>query len=395
LETVNKTIVIFLGHSQYNSMRNMSEEIGLAFEKLDFQVKIIDFLEKDWISKLETTIKEGNVSFFFGMNGWGADIKSGEMSIYDVINIPLFSFFVDHPLYHIDRLKLTIKNLVVSFVDKSHLDDINYFVNNVATKVFIPHGTDQTNEICKPIFEREIDILFTGSGVNPDHVINGWAHLPSGLRKVMIDTSEKLLDGSSKNLQTIFFETLKQKDMKIDPIYSNSVGKLLYEIDRYTRFYRRRKLIEGLLDCPISIYGSGWDFLADKKNSQVKVHSSVDATTMKELLKETKIALNIFPNFPNGTHERIFDSMMMGATCLTDENNYVSKWYTHNNDIIYYKHNDPLLSEKIKGYLENEELLQNIANNGFEQTNQNHAWINRASKIVETIDIHQGIRAIQ
>ncbi|WP_400243362.1 glycosyltransferase [Niallia sp. JL1B1071] len=395
METVNKTIVIFLGHSQYNSMRNMSEEIGLAFVKLGFQVIIIDLLEKDWVTKLETTIKAGNVSFFFGMNGWGADIKSGENSIYDVINIPLFAFFVDHPLYHIDRLKLTIKNLVVSFVDKSHLEDINYFVGSVATKVFIPHGTDHTNEIRKPISERKIDILFTGSGVNPDQVLNGWTHLPSGMRKVMMDTSEKLLNGTNKNLQTAFFETLEQMDIKIDTIYSNSVGKILYEIDRYTRFYRRRKLIEGLLDCPISIYGSGWDFLLHQKNIQAKVYSSVDATTMKELLKETKIALNIFPNFPNGTHERIFDCMMMGAACLTDENSYVSKRYTHNNDIIYYQHNDPLLSEKIKGYLENEELLQNIANNGLEQTNQNHTWINRASKIVESIDIHHGIRAIQ
>lgn len=395
METVNKTIVIFLGHSQYNSMRNMSEEIGLAFVKLSFQVIKIDLLEKDWVGKLETTIKEENVSFFFGMNGWGADIKSGEKSLYDVINIPLFAFFVDHPLYHLERLKLTIKNLVVSFVDKSHLVDLNYFVNNMATKVFIPHGTDYTNEIRKPISERKIDILFTGSGVNPDQVLNGWKHLPSGLRKVMIDTSEKLLSGTNKNLQTNFFETLEQMDIKINTFYSDSVGKLLYEIDRYTRFYRRRKLIESLLDCPISIYGSGWDFLEGKKNLQAKIYSSVDAIAMKELLKETKIALNIFPNFPNGTHERIFDSMMMGATCLTDENSYISKRYTHNNDIIYYQHNDPLLPERIKAYLENEELLQNIANKGFEQTNQNHTWINRALKILETIDIHQGLRAIQ
>ncbi|MGG4406331.1 hypothetical protein ABEP13_11025 [Geobacillus stearothermophilus] len=165
----NKTIVLYNGQSQYGVLRYFIQDLAASFQQLGFEVKIIDLLASSWIAELERVLKEKDVFFFFSMNAMGIDIKVGDQSLYDHLNIPLFAFLVDHPMYHINRLNQGVKNLIVSTVDQTHLSFLRTFLNGVYSKVFIPHGSSyhEVSVSSKTIEERKIDILFVGTFTNP------------------------------------------------------------------------------------------------------------------------------------------------------------------------------------------------------------------------------------
>ncbi|WPZ18076.1 hypothetical protein UM396_16165 [Geobacillus subterraneus] len=184
----NKTIVLYNGQSQYDVLRYFIQDLAASFQQLGFDVEIIDLLSSSWIAELERVLKEKKVFFFLSMNAMGIDIKVGSESLYDHLNIPLFSFLVDHPMYHINRLNQGVNNLIVSTVDQTHLAFLRTFLSGAYSKVFIPHGSSY-NEFpvhSKPIQERKIDILFVGTFADPEHFRKQWTGYNKYISKLFV-----------------------------------------------------------------------------------------------------------------------------------------------------------------------------------------------------------------
>lgn len=58
-------------------------------------------------------------------------------------------------------------------------------------------------------------------------------------------------------------------------------------------------------------------------------------------MADAKIVMNFMPWFKDGSHERIYNSMLNGAVCLTDPSLFLEKYHKDMDTIAYFHLNDP------------------------------------------------------
>ena len=386
----NKTIVLFNGQSQYNVLRFFIKDLAFSFKQLGFDVEIIDLLKSSWATELEKVLKEKNVFFFLSMNAMGVDLKVGDKPLYDYVNIPLFAFMVDHPMYHINRLNLGLKNLIVSCVDKTHISFLNRFLKGGYTKIFIPHGAPYpVPETLKSMKERNIDILFSGSFTNPDHFRNQWTSQGKHIAQLFDSIMERYLYSYGKTLINIAEDVFIENGIDIEYMNHYKFWHTLINVDKYIRHKRRFETILEIskIGARIELYGNGWENGLLSANS-IKINSSINFEKTQEKMRNSKIVLNVLPNFIRGGHERIFTTMLNGAVSLTDKNLFLNEVFEDKKDILLYSFGQRL-GDLLENLLNNEERLQAIADNGRKKVLEKHTWLTRAEKILETVNYHK------
>jgi hypothetical protein len=387
----NKTIVLYNGQSQYDVLRYFIKDLALSFKQLGFDVEIVDLLKSSWVEDLERIIKEKDVFFFLSMNAMGAELKVGETSLYDYLNIPLFAFLVDHPMYHINRLNQGVKNLIVSCVDKTHIRFLKTFLNGEYSKVFIPHGASHYHipASLKSMEERNTDILFAGSFTNPDHFRKQWISQGKYIAQLFDTIMERYLYSYGKTLIDIAEDVFNENGIDTEYMNHYKFWQCLVNVDLYIRNKRRLDIISELskIGGRIELYGNGWENV-QLPNSSVKLNPSINFDSVQEKIGDSKVVLNILPNFVEGGHERIFTTMLNGAVSLTDSNLFLNYEFKDREDIILYSFGQ-CLDDLLGSLLKDEEKLQVIADNGRKKAMEKHTWLTRVEKILETVIYHK------
>lgn len=95
-------IVLIKGGSQYDVLRVFVDHLSESFRTLGYEIAILDLNKTDFIEDLKNI--KGSVKTFIALNGAGLTLMFKERSLFDALNVPLVSWFVDHPFYHWERL---------------------------------------------------------------------------------------------------------------------------------------------------------------------------------------------------------------------------------------------------------------------------------------------------
>lgn len=102
---------------------------------------------------------------------------------------------------------------------------------------------------------------------------------------------------------------------------------------------------------------------------------------------QTKISLNVMPWFKDGAHDRIFNTMLNGAVCLTDSSIYLDGILHDNEDCaIYSLEQMEKLPEIVSSLLADHDLMQRIADGGDRLALAGHTWAHRARVLHELIE---------
>lgn len=88
---------------------------------------------------------------------------------------------------------------------------------------------------------------------------------------------------------------------------------------------------------------------------------------------------------PASMNSRVLEAMATGAFLLTDYVEDTAKYFTENEDFVFYRDLDDL-TEKIKKYLENPELREKIAGNGRKKVEKDHTLYQRAKTLLEIME---------
>lgn len=133
----------------------------------------------------------------------------------------------------------------------------------------------------------------------------------------------------------------------------------------------------------LHIFGGGWTCFADRLPNNVKLHGETTPQECIEKMKDCKIVLNMQPWFKDGAHERIFNAMLNGAVCLTDESVYLKERFQDLENIAFYQldHLD-VLADKIKMILEHPLLAEKIIANQKKAT-VHDTWRDRLDEILK------------
>lgn len=158
--------------------------------------------------------------------------------------------------------------------------------------------------------------------------------------------------------------------------YSFFLQKLTYAVS----YKKRIELVNSLSDFNIEVYGNGpWKkFL----KSNAKHMGSVDLIDAIEVLKNSKIAINLQPmQILNGIHDRIMNSSAAGCLVFTDKNKMI--YDSYGDSLCYFDPKDfSGFAEQIRYYLENDKEREIKTKAAQEITLRDHTWKNRADALI-------------
>ena len=104
-------------------------------------------------------------------------------------------------------------------------------------------------------------------------------------------------------------------------------------------------------------------------------------------LCQTKLSLNVMPWFKNGAHDRIFNSMLNGAVCLTDSSIYLDEILHDGKDCVLYSLAEmERLPEMAKELLADPDRMQAVADAGYELAQAGHTWAHRAKTLHNLVE---------
>lgn len=160
-------------------------------------------------------------------------------------------------------------------------------------------------------------------------------------------------------------------------------------IDLYVRYSFRGRAVQELVDAGIKVhvFGDGWELLECRHPENLIIMNSLNSEGCLKKLCQTKISLNVMPWFKNGAHDRIFNSMLNGAVCLTDSSIYLDEILHDREDCRLYSLTEmERLPEIAEELLSDQEHMQTIADGGCELAQAGHTWAHRAETLHNLIE---------
>ncbi len=237
---------------------------------------------------------------------------------------PKFQFWFDDPVFFDDVFQQIEgdDSYYLLCQDGYHAEHFrkHYHLKNAIQ--FPPGGIDEG----EPDYEnRDLDIVFIGTYSDPEVYRKNNASQSKEERdfsgayvKYMLEHSELTYEQGVQGL-------LNQRGITLsEPDYEKLIWSLGSEY-RYIRSIFRQRVIESIAESGIQlhVYGECWNSYQGKGKENLILHPAIKPNETKEILRRTKISLNIMSWHKDGMTERVIESMLAGAVCVTDETKYI------------------------------------------------------------------------
>lgn len=380
-----KKVCMLVDWNMYEVVRHFTKKLAEAMERKGIEVHIIDANEDDIDPDLfrDFMINPPDITCSFNRI---AKLKSGKY-LWDFLKIPHLALLVDPPIYYLD---LTDSPYIgMTSVDRS---DARAASSIFPRMMFWPHAVERELSPDKNR-ERDKEVVFFGSCFDFLGLRREWKKKLSPQLDWTLDFAIDIaLINSSMTLSEALSNAWDAAGLKKG--YGQENFLLLYHYyEKFMLGKDRFELLQSIRDAKVHVYGQAFplskdtkhpewsELLSNKKN--ITFHPPVPFTETFEILKSSKICLNSVPSFRDGTHERIFTGLACGALPVTSESKYVSEFFTHKENIIFYKANRwSEVNEWINEFLADENKRLNAAESGRNIVMQHHTWDVRVEQLV-------------
>lgn len=390
-----KKIVLFKGDIETTAY--FSEQMEKTFLREGYETFFYDYKNVSAsVRKLLLFIERGCTAVVtFNYHGLCGDSEviydeNKKEYIWDAFDIPCINIAVDHPFYYHRFFQVLPKHYMHISIDRNHERYMEGYFPEIKRGPFLPlAGTSLFPKgDYKPIGKRSMDIVFTGNYVPPQNFNVYIERAGEEYTNFYMGILEELKAYPSRLLEDVAEEHLKREipEATHDEI-RETLGNMIF-LDMYIRFYFRGEAVRLLAEAgfPVYVYGSGWEELECAKKENILIGGSLDSLGCLQKISEGKLSLNVMPWFKEGTHDRIFNSMLNGAVCLTDSSRYLDGFLKQKENAAVYSleamEELPVLAGELLG---NEKRMQEIADKGFEMAQSSHTWENRAMVLVEVL----------
>lgn len=382
-----------------------SVEMAKTFMQEGFEIYWYDLvLQRESANILKEYVKIHNkdtfVAFTFNFNGIAGedglyDKENCEDNFWNQAGIHVYNMVVDHPLYYHKYVKFLPEKYTQICIDKNHVKYMKkYFkeINLIKEDGFIPLGGTNFNENRSkilhadylPMSERPINILFTGN-YTPQNKLEMYLE---NVDKEYKEFYHSIIDELIMHPDSLVEDVARRKIIdEIENVNEEDISMCMPQmmfVDLSVRFFFRAKVIALLADSGFKIHicGAGWDTLKCHHPENIISIGNVNSSKCLEMISQAKISVNVMPWFKDGAHDRVFNSMLNGAVCLTDKSNYLTEEFKDKEEIVFYSlDNIEEIPHIVNNLLGNEEKMQYIADSGFKISTKRHTWRQRAIKI--------------
>lgn len=392
-----KRIVMVIGGVE--TLEYFSYQMGKTFVGMGYQVFYYDLKNETQSARtLRKFIRVGETALvtfnFEGLEKEPGVYKLGIGYVWDEYQIPCYNIVVDHPYYYHERLFDLPKRYHHISIDRYQEQYFKEFYPEFHHEGFLPlAGTellDSENELgemeekAKTI--RTMDIVMTGNYTPPSfcetHI--NWINEEYALfyRGIIND----LIQHPN---QTVEAAELRHCEREMGKTPYDEIRIAMHRmifIDLYVRNYWRGEVVKTLVDAGlvVDVFGKGWDELECKRPENLRIHPQITSEECLQQFKKAKISLNVMPWFKDGAHDRVFNSILNGAVCVSDKSKYLCEELSNGEGVCYYELTDlESLPQNIRDLLQDDAKMQNIIEKGIEKVRTYHTWDIRAKQIIK------------
>lgn len=392
-----KKIMFFEGDIETQGY--FSRQIAEAMQKLGHDVFVYD-LSRPWSSteKFFRFFEKGNtvlINFnFHGMSGEEFFVDENDTMMWDALDIPSYNIVVDHPMYYHHFLENVPANYHHISIDRNHEKYMERFFPEIARGPFLPlAGTElYANKSNVPIPYRKYDVMMVGNYCVPKTFEKFITRIDDEYTAFYYGMIDDLLANPHKTVEEVAEAHLVEELGEVPEEELKKTMAALTFIDLYVRYTFRGRIVQELVDAGIKVhvFGDGWDLLPCRHEENLILMNNLDSVGCLKRLCQTKISLNVMPWFKDGAHDRIFNSMLNGAVCLTDSSIYLDSILHDGVDSSIYSLSEKERVPEIAGrLLADMDQMQRIADGGYELAKSGHTWAHRARQLhmlIEGID---------
>nr|WP_294567191.1 glycosyltransferase [uncultured Rhodopila sp.] len=368
-ESVDYAVVLTrsdIDRFEHNKM--FAREIVAAFEAAGVILRPMDYIADP--RRVFAAMRDRACKLFMCFNGFGSELQfptalPGQLlSAYTAFDKPVFDFMHDCPAHETmqHQLRSTFPQRVLLITD--------YGYANLATQLgfpnvlYVPSITfPDTLPSVKLIKGRRFDVL-----------------LPISLPHPQLFADRHLIEGGYKSkLYRCLFHDVAEKtssDWRLDPIAElvsacREIGIMLDWTDSddrfllttlmdYTKFARRKRLVEALSHLPVTV-------MTDRKvdmvseDSQLEFIESRSASGLLSLMADSRCVLCPTPHM-TGFHERVLGAFTAGAAVVSSPNKVLEAAFVHGRDILFFR-DEADAAGLVEALLNDDERLQFIAHN--------------------------------
>ena len=400
-----KRIVMMEGGVE--TLSYFSHQMAGEFQKLGYAVFFYDLKQEEssagklrkFIRPRETVLVTFN---FQGLEKEAGVYREGIGYLWDTYHIPCYNIAADHPYFYDDRLKDLPEKYRHISIDRRQKAYFEEFYPEYVSRGFLPlagtglrQGEDEAKtgkagaqgdaEQAAPCY----DVILTGNYTKLSffepyiHWINeAYAAFYRGIL-------DDLLEHPACTVEEVALAHC-EREMGKEPNDQLRIAlhKMIF-IDLYVRNYWRGKAVRTLVNAgiPVHVVGKGWEELEDVRHPEcLKLHSQTASVTCLEMLADAKVSLNVMPWFKDGAHDRVFNSILNGAVCVTDPSCYLEEELHEGEGVCYVALQDmDALPEKVKDLLQNDSGRNEIVQRGRAIVEQKHTWAQRAKTLAAWI----------
>ena len=264
------------------------------------------------------------------------------------------------------------------------VEDVSYGVKYRDYEKILDYGS-----YLLPIKDREMDVTFIGNYIPVQNLLS---KMDFG-EDFKFNQVKQILVLLSKNKKASFEEILRQflDDEKIEYSEEEFPEKVeeLSTINLCLRTIYREKLIRTITnaDIKIHVFGDDWDsFKCDKPWNIIRSAERIETGEAVKVIQNSKISLNSMPLLKNGVHERVLTAMLQKAVALTDTNEYIEENFNKGKELVTYDLTKiSKIPKKITELLDNNTLMQSIADRGYIRASSDYMWKDRVDELLKHI----------
>lgn len=381
-----KRILVVKIESMYNALGIFQDRLVYYWRKMGLEVEVLEQ------TSLESLVERcwDQDDLVFSMNGGMIDLFCNDEGCFltEVIPIPFYSYYVDHPLHMHQRLRF-LPSQYCLFTDPSFKTCAKEHYTLFHDAEVVMQAGIEGSYSQKPFEQREFPVVFCGSYRNSSQVMETINHYDRSMRIFMHSMIEEGMKAPTFTIEQIFDKTLEKFQLPLDrEEYAEFLAECKW-VELYFRTFFREEVISQIVDAgiPVEIYGDGWEQLNCTRKDLLHCHKPVDYQEMLDIFANARLVINVMPWVKAGFHDRAACAMLNGAMVISDETSYMKEVNAEEEKFALYRL-DALaeLPGKIAYYLEHPDRTKEIAQNGYIWAKKYHTWENRAiqlSKIFE------------
>ncbi len=339
----------------------------------------------------------------FAASGIDAAICYDAMCIRDQALIDIWNgqktlvldILMDPPLRFHTSLENTPERYHLFCCDREHVGYVKrYFKNEVPKVDFMPHVGVLPEKGSKriPFKERKYDLLFCGTYYRPGGQMGEITKLcpeNGALWKLYQETFENLKKNSHLSVVQGVLLTMDHMGMGLSEKGLKSALNISNYVDWAIRMYQRGRVVTTLAESGLDLYllGRGWESLPAAGLPNVhRIDDRIPYGDTLAYMADAKINLNVMPGFKQGTHDRIFNTLLQRSVALTDSSAWIDDNYTDGVDIALYDLDHlEKLPDIARNLLGDTEMAERIIENGYKKTAGNFTWGHCADWILEAV----------